>query len=83
MIAILPNLILIVIQLQEAEYNYPGFGHSTMITGTYNENSYSTIPMVTSRTADNWYTKNEVLTVKYPISGDILAYRLIHITGLS
>lgn len=72
-----------IVQIQEAEYNYPGFGHSTMITGTYAQNSYCTIPMITSRTADNWYTKNEVLTVKYPLGDELLAYRLIHITDLS
>jgi hypothetical protein len=72
-----------VIQLQEAEYNYPGFGHSTLVTGYYYQNSYSTIPMVTSRTGDNWYTKNEVLTEVYPIGSEILDYRLIHITSLT
>lgn len=72
-----------IVQLQEADYNYPGFGQSTMITGSYVMNSLLYIPVVTSRTADNWYTKNEVLTVKYPIDDDILAYRLIHLTGLT
>ncbi len=71
------------IQLQEAEYNYPGFGHTTMVTGSYPQNQYCTIPMVTSRTGDDWYTKNEILTVEYPIDDEILAYRLIHITDLT
>lgn len=72
-----------VIQLKEAEYNPTGFGHSTLITGTYAQNSYITIPMVTSRTGDNWYTKNEVLTDVYPLGSDIVDYRLIHITSLT
>lgn len=72
-----------VIQLKEANYNPTGFGHSTMVTGTYAQNSYVTIPMVTSRTGVDWYTKNEILTEKYPIGSKIVDYRLIHITSLT
>ena len=71
-----------IIQLQYPDYGYPGFGHTTIITGSYSANSYSNTPRVTSRTGANWYTKNEVLTVQYPISDDILAYRLLHLTDV-
>lgn len=71
-----------IIQLQYPDYGYPGFGHTTIITGSYSANSYSNTPRVTSRTGANWYTKNEVLTVQYPISDNILAYRLLHLTDI-
>ncbi|WP_024831967.1 amidase domain-containing protein [Ruminiclostridium josui] len=59
------------------------FRHSTIITGTYAPNAYSTIPKITSRTADNNYKKNVALTSAYPIGQGVKEYRLINITSLT
>lgn len=71
-----------IVQIRYSGYAYPGYGHTTIITGSYSANSYSYTPRVTSRTGANWYTKNEVLTVQYPISDDIINYRLLHLKDI-
>lgn len=71
-----------IIQIQYSSYGYPGFGHSTVITGSYAPSYYSVTPRITSRTSDDSYTKDEILTVRYPLSSSILAYRLIKLTTI-
>lgn len=64
-------------------YGYPGFGHSTIVTGSYAPSYNTQYPLITSRTGDYSYNTNEILTNVYPIDGaDVLAYRLIHLTAV-
>ncbi|WP_150271170.1 amidase domain-containing protein [Paenibacillus tepidiphilus] len=72
-----------IIQIKYSVYGYPGFGHSTIVTGSYAPNYNTQYPLITSRTGDYSYNTNEVLTNVYPIDGaDVLAYRLIHLTAI-